>query len=530
VKRIVWLALLLAAPALAKPPAKDAGGREAPKAAEAAPAASPAAPKPPTEAERTEAFKDYTAEMGTGQKSRAADALVALVDDPARAAFHADAYARLAELLAGMDLPYAALCAYVRAFELAGEHDLDLVGPHVPKAIALAGKVGDTALLEPPFSKNLGLARTEDVRGMMAYLAAREAFRKDSYGLALGMLKVVKEGDPVNPEARMLEGIILNHQGRPMDALKPLEAAQKAARDKDERFQAMVTLNLARTFYGAGNFARAIQYYAAVPRASELWPQAQYERAWGHFRVDDLNGSLGVLTSLNNPFFADWYLPEADLLRIYSMFLMCKFPQADTEIAAFREHWKPVHATLRDWSAKSEKDNFELVRAYVEKGETGPLPEMILRPWGDEERIGAAIESVKSAEDEMKRMQAGAAANPFTERARDWVQSRMDELVKNEGARVQARIGEQEAQIGGMLADTEIFALDILRMKTQLFEQAATIGKMPEAERNLGRKERLRKGWREWPYEGEVWADELGYYRVDAVPECPASMRKETLQ
>jgi tetratricopeptide (TPR) repeat protein len=525
VKKLVWLALLVATPALA---AK--GGREAPKAAEAAPAVSePPAPKPPTDAERAEVFKDYTYEMGTGQKARAADALVAVVDDPAKAVFHADAYAKLGELLAGMDLPYAALCAYTRAFDLAGETDLDVVGAQVPKAIALASRVGDSALLEAPFSKNLGLARTDDVRGLMAYLAAREAFRKDSYGLALGMLKVVKEGDPVNPEARMLEAVILNHQGRAQDALKPLEKAQTASRDKGERFQSMVTLNMARTFFGAGNFARAIQYYAAVPRGSELWPQAQYERAWAHFRVDDLNGSLSVLTSLNTPFFADWYLPEADLLRIYSMFLMCKFPQADTEIGAFRSSWAPVHAKLKDWGAKSDAENFALVRAYIEKGDTGPLPEMILRPWGDEERIVAAVKATTSAEDELKRMQ-NAAANPFTERARSWIEARRDELVRTEGARVKARIGDQEAQIGQMLADTEIFALDILRMKTQLFEQAASIGKMPEAERNLGRKERLRKGWREWPYEGEIWADELGYYRVEAVPECPASMRKETLQ
>ncbi|MFZ5477184.1 MAG: tetratricopeptide repeat protein [Myxococcota bacterium] len=523
-KRLVWLALLVATPALAKP------AKEPTKATAVAPpvASAPAAPKPPTEEERAEVFKDYTYESGTGQKARAADALVAIVDDPAKAVYHADAYAKLGDLLAGMDLPYAALCAYVRAYEAAGDADLDIVGPSVPKAIALAGRVGDTALLEAPFSKNLGLARTEDVRGLMAYLAAREAFRNDSLGLASSMLKVVKEGDPFNPEARMLEAVILNRQGRADDALKPLEKAQKAARDKGDRFQAMVTLNTARTFYGGGNFARAIQYYAAVPRASELWPEAQYERAWAHFRVEDLNGALSVLYSLHTPFFADWYLPEADLLRIYSMFLMCKFPEADKEIGAFRAYWAPIHADLKAWGGKSDRENFDLVRTYLDTGDTGPLPKMILRPWGDEERIVAAITAYESAEDEMKRMK-GAAANPFTEKAKEWVQARMDELVKDEGSRIRERIAAQEEQVGQMLADTEIFGLDILRMKTQLFEQAANIGKMPTAERNVKREDRLRKGWREWPFEGEIWADELGYYRVTAEPECPASMRKESL-
>ena len=78
-----------------------------------------------------------------------------------------------------------------------------------------------------------------------------------------------------------------------------------------------------------------------------------------------------------------------------------------------------------------------------------------------------------------------------------------------------------------MLADTEIFTLDVLRMKADLYTQAAATGKMPDAARTVERKERIRKGWREWPYEGEDWADELGYYRVYTVPECPASMRRD---
>lgn len=518
------LLLLVAAPAWAKPKKETTGTAVA--APSAAAAAAPTAKElAAQEKARTEAFAAYEAELASGQKARAADALVTLVDDPALAPSHAEAYGMLGDLLGGMDLPYAALCAYVKAFEAATDADVERVGQHVPRAMELARKVGDSAILEAPFSKNLGLARTEDVRGEMAYLAAREALRSQSYGLALGMLKMVKEGDPYFPEARMLEGIILNQQARPNDALGPLEAATKTGRDEGPRFAELVVLNTARTYYGAGNLARAIQYYAMVPRGSEFWPEAQFERAWAHFRADDFNGSMGVLMSLDTPFFDDWYFPDADLLRIYSMFWMCKFPEADSELEAFKARWKPVHTALRGWSGQSDAETFALARTFVETGDSGPLPKAILRPWGTEDRLLAAIDAVKSAEDELGRMK-NAAANPFTERARDWLNARKDTLVRKEGARVRARIAAQEGELGEDLGNAEVFGLDILRMKTQLYEQAATIGKMPDAARTIARNERARKGWREWPYEGEVWADELGYYRVEAVPECPASMRK----
>ncbi|MDP2311776.1 MAG: hypothetical protein Q8P41_02650 [Pseudomonadota bacterium] len=527
-RRVLLLALLaagpLAAPALAKPK-----GDPAPTAATAAAPAAPAAPTPKDlaklEKARIEAFAEYETQLASGQKARAADALVALVDDPAMSSFHAEAYGKLGDLFLGLDLPYAAVTAWTRAFTAADDTNSAEIGLYVPKAMATAKKVGDSAILEEPFSKNLALARTEDVRGEMAFLAAREAFHDDSFGLGLGMLKMVKEGDPIYPDAKALEGVILNQQGRPEDALTPFEAAQKAGRDKDIRFKDSLSLNMARSYYAAGNYPRAIQGYAGVSRGSEFWPQAQFERAWSHFRIDDLNGTLGVLYSLDTPFFTSWYFPEADLLRIYAMFLMCKFPEANSEIEAFRTFYKPVHTALKGWNGKSDKETFELARRYAESGAYDPLPESILRPYASEERLRSSIAAVKSADDELERLKA-VSANPFSETARRWVKERRDTMVDAEGARIGARIADQEAQIGQMLDDTEIFILDILRMKSMLYEQAAAIGKMPDAARVVKRDERVRKGWREWPYEGEIWADELGYYRVDAAPECPAGLAR----
>jgi tetratricopeptide (TPR) repeat protein len=521
--RRVLLLALLAAPFAGTASAKP---KDAPAPVAAAAAAAPTARDlAKLEKARTDAFAEYETQLASGQKARAADALVALVEDATMAPFHAEAYGKLGDIFLALDLPYAAVTAWNRAFLAADDTNVADIGLHVPKAMETAKRVGDSAILEEAFSKNLALARTEDVRGQMAFLAAREAFHGQSYGLGLGMLKMVKEGDPSYPDAKALEGVILNQQGRPVDALTPFEAAQKAGRDRGIRFTDSLTLNTARSYYAAGNYPRAIQGYATVSRGSEFWPQAQFERAWAHFRIDDLNGTLATLHTLDTPFFESWYFPEADLLRIYSMFLMCKFPQANIEIDAFNEFYKPIHAALQGWTGKSDKESFELARRYAETGAHDPLPESILRPYGSEERLRASIAAVKSADDELERLKA-VSANPFSDTAKSWVKERRKELIKVEGARISARIAEQEAQIGGMLADTEIFVLDILRMKTMLYEQAANTGMSLDAARTVKREERVRKGWREWPYEGEIWADELGYYRVDAAPECPAGMAR----
>lgn len=514
------LLLLLAPPALAAKGDKATGAQARPATVTST------APVSADQAAHDAAFKDYTDQLASGQKSRAADALVALLDDPARSAWHAEAYARLGDLFHELSLPYAATIAWSKAFAAVDPaQNATVGGERVATALADAKKVGDLAVLEAPFAKNVGLAQTEDVRGQMAYLAARESVRKESYGVALGILKMVPQGDPLYAEARSLEGIVLSKQGRWEDALKAFEAASAAGRDKDQKFRDLLTLNTARAWYGSGNYPKAILTYALVSRGSPQWPDATFERAWAHFRLDDFNGALGQLLSLDNAFFADFYYPEADQLRIYSMFLMCKLPESEEQIAAFTAKYTPVKSALDGWVSKTPSEAFEAARAFREKGDTSGLPTMILRPWATEERFGASLAAVAGAEDELGRLK-NVPANPFSDRARQWVTDRRNELIREEGARVLGRVKAQQADLTQKLMDIRLFTVDVTSLKATWLRMSADKGEMLTAGATPERTERLRKGWREWPYEGEVWADEIGYYRVSTKPECPASLRQ----
>ena len=77
-----------------------------------------------------------------------------------------------------------------------------------------------------------------------------------------------------------------------------------------------------------------------------------------------------------------------------------------------------------------------------------------------------------------------------------------------------------------MISSAEISKLSILGMEQQMLERASVTGKMEEAKRQVTRKKRLKKNEIVWEYEGEYWADEVGYYRVTTKSECPASMSK----
>ena len=150
-----------------------------------------------------------------GNQTGAADALIAVIEDPNWAMFEGEAHARLAVQLNKLDLPYAALLAYAKAMAA----DPEGVGSEAGKAVDLADKVGDQAVLEPVFAKNLGLDVDDATRSRMAYLAARENHRAGQLATAAAILKLVKPNDPYYPEAKALEGVILSLQKRHGDAL-----------------------------------------------------------------------------------------------------------------------------------------------------------------------------------------------------------------------------------------------------------------------------------------------------------------------
>jgi tetratricopeptide (TPR) repeat protein len=481
----------------------------------------------PTPEEHAAAFADYLSELDRGQKARAADALTSILGDPMAEPFHAEAYAKLGDLLSELDLPYGALVSYARALELNAEAEWSATA--IERAFALADRVGDAALLEPVFAKNVGGDVDKLTRSRMAYLAARENYRQGKYGLTLGLLRLVVRDSPTYADAKMLEGVVLNQQGRPGDALKPLLEAYDTAQatKRDERFLNALIMNVARSYYAAGNYPRAIEYFAKVDRSSEFWLQAQFERGWAHFRLEDMNGTIALLHNHGSPFFEDFYFPEGHLLRVYALFLLCKFPEASKQIDSFKALYTPVYEEMRLATASlSAEDAFELARSFALDGDPGPFPEPVLRTWRSEARLLGSIDAAQHAEDELARLR-NISANPFVARVSGWLRDRHNEIVRNEGERFRAKLVTATEGLGEMLTNVEISKLDMLQFETRLYEQASITGQLSDTERRVMRTERVRKGWLYWPYEGEFWADELGYYKVNAIPECPAGLRSQ---
>jgi tetratricopeptide (TPR) repeat protein len=459
-------------------------------------------------------FADYDISMARGDLQRAAGALVEIIDDESLTEFHGDALLNLGNTVSDIGLPYGALLSYSSALT-----QEEPVTAAVEKAINASEVVRDFGLLQGLFGDNVGIEGSPEEQSEMAWLAALDNFRSGNLSVTLGILAIIPTDAAAYPKAQHLKGIVLAQQGRYNDSLAPLMTAFAMMEDQSD--MDLVNINLGRSYFGAGNFARAIEYFALVERGSPHWLEAQFERAWAHFRLEDVSGAVALLLTHMSPFFDTRYYPEAELLDTYSLFLLCKFPAATERIEHFRDSYRPIHDALA--SALENMSDSDLFFA-VTGGANQELPTRVFLDLYGEPRLQDAAAAVTQAETEIERVRSVSNAR-LSEYFVEILQGRRDAIVAAEGSRIRGVLSGRLEALNNMLADTEMARLDILRLETRLYERAAGAGEMEEARNVAQRQLRIPPGHLSWPFQGEFWADELGYYRVNAISECPESMQ-----
>jgi len=472
---------------------------------------------PARAADADTAALQHAAELiAAGSAGDAGNVLQPILADPKRLAAHPEAWARLGDLWAARDLPEAAVLAWAKA----AEADPVALGSSLARAVAIAPEVGDEGALEP-WLVRLPPDLAEPTRTRAAILGARSLIRSGQFAGALDLLGTVPKHHPDFARAQDLRGIALANEGEYAESLAALLTAEAAAKDAPVELRARITANLGRAYYGGGNYVQAIRYLDAIPHQSVTWQDHLVEHAWARFAIGDHGGTIAVLHTLQTPYFADWYTAEADLLRLQAYFLLCKLTSATDAADAFLAKYTPIAAALDASVPKLDGSGAWADAVTFSTGGTPTLPPAVLhtvvhQAWFTDTVIALAAIDAETAT-------AEAAPEPWMRRAVPLLRARRTALVTAGGERVLGRAKKARTELASLLQDVPVVKLDVLQLQTEVYSKAAATGKLDYGDR-IGRLRKLRKtpGTRTWPVDDrEVWADELGYYRVDIRSDCP---------
>jgi hypothetical protein len=384
------------------------------------------------------------------------------------------------------------------------------------------------------------------------YLLGRYKYRNRAYEEAIGLFNKVDRRSKYYLPAQFFGGISFVQLRQSAPAVTSFKRIVQAIDDGAEgegaedtaRLRDLAFLSMARTYYSASitkdaqentrinadKLSLAVNNWNKVDVASEYWLDGLFEESWAYFMAGDYPHALGNLHTIEAPYFPNSFYPEADILRAQIYFATCQYDAATTIVARFQRKYEPVQRELSAALAQfgregQEEQAFQFFRDLKE-GRARVSPRVkpvldnalsdrtllkhrdyVLRVLGDEERL-------------FKSQPPAFRDSPVGAEVRDALDNAKSVAVKNAGALVRERYQRNLDELNEHLRDGAKILIDINAAERGRLEAQARSGQMSREEARVYGVIEPDEEHVIWPFDGEYWRDELGFYRQVVVSKC----------
>jgi tetratricopeptide (TPR) repeat protein len=332
-----------------------------------------------------------------------------------------------------------------------------------------------------------------------------------------------------NAAVKSFGAIIKKHQAKP-------DAGTK-------EFIDVAALAMGRVFYSVADFvqgresqkamkdfSKAIKYYDLVPQESPDWLAALFESSWAHFRLGAIGHSkaLGNIHTLNAPFFENEFFPESHVLKAVIYFYNCLYDRSEDSIKEFKELYEPLKRDLDELLGKhtDPADFFEYM-AKIRTGQAG-LPERVERLAKgqlQDRTLRKHIAYVEELDRELRQVEKAEPAWKSTAVAGKILEDltlRKSLAINEAGKLARMRIERLSKDIGDLIRQAEKISIQTDYGRKGELEEA--IKKEQEESKKVQVKViqdlQIDDEHQFYPFTGEYWKDELGYYRFKILNRC----------
>jgi TolA-binding protein len=378
----------------------------------------------------------------------------------------------------------------------------------------------------------------EKVRDELYFLLGKFYYQKGNFKDAVELFQAVPATSDFYVEAKLFEGAthVREYQAKPaVEAFK--EVLRTAAQSEDPKiivYQDIANLSLARTFYSTGQFDLAVKYFDKVSQDAFDWANSLFESSWANFMLKDKGYSkaLGNIHTIQAPFFDEYIKPESVAegmtVKATIYFYNCLYDRAEEAIGDFNAIYPQVFQELKKLITGTT-DNGDLFEVAVKiRKETSGLPEQVERAargvLGDQS-INRRFDYVNELDHELKLYDKADASWKSTNIAQNVFAdlTLQRSLAVNEaGDLARRRIKRLTEELAQLIKRVIKIEYEILAgQKGELEEEVKQEQQVIQGRSNKhGSEIRADDEHEMWPFNGEYWRDELGYYRVKIVNKC----------
>jgi tetratricopeptide (TPR) repeat protein len=382
----------------------------------------------------------------------------------------------------------------------------------------------------------------EKVRDELYFLLGKFYYQKGQFKEAVELFSAVPTSSEFYVQAKLFEGAthVREYQAKPaVESFKEvLRAAAESTDPKVKPFEDLANLSLARTFYSTGQFELAVKYFDRVSQESFDWANSLFEASWANFMLKQKGYSkaLGNIHTLQAPFFENYIKPEsvgeALTVKATIYFYNCLYDRAESAITEFNGVYPQLFQDLTKMiSANTDNAALFELAAKIRKGSSG-LPEQTeqaARAVLSDRSLVKRFEYVVELSREIDQHENAEASWKNTNIAQTILAdlTLQRSLAINEAGDLSRRrikrLTDELAQLIKRVIKIEYEILQGSRSEIEREIETET-PQGPRGGQNR-RAEDIRADDEHivWPFIGEYWRDELGYYRVKIVNKCERS-------
>lgn len=379
----------------------------------------------------------------------------------------------------------------------------------------------------------------------LLYLMGRYNYDQQQFDTAVQLFSRVRPSSPLYADALFMAGTanVRLRRGSPaIDAFRSLVTGVTEGTiqtDDPARYTNLGWISLGRLYYTAAQsrdaegvihlngtlLGQAVEAWSQVSSSSEYWLDAVFESSWAFFLSNQFARSLGNIHSINSPYFPNAYYPEGLVIKAVTFFTNCQIENAIAMVQQFHEKYDPVKDALNATLARFD-DNaafFEFLK-QVRDG-TAEMPESI-RPvvtsaLSDRtllrhiQYVGLLREELERLRQEPEQFRTSTVGARIEQDINLGISFGIDAAGNVSRGRYE-RIIDELTDLANQVARVEVEILTYQRGQiTQEIREQQTA-----AAQGSGGDVEVDYEHQRWPFDGEYWRDELGYYRQQVTNRC----------
>ena len=414
--------------------------------------------------------------------------------------------------------------------------------PEPADIVERVGKYNDTAI------EKFNNSNQHELYWQLNYLLGRYKYRNRQYDEALRLFGKVARESKYYIRGQFFGGISNVQLRKSVPAVQSftkvvsaIDEGNDTVEDED-RMRDLAYLSMARTYYSASvkldennaptidsnKLSAAVKFWNKVDIASEYWLDSLFEESWAYFMAGDYAHALGNIHTIESPYFPNSYYPEGEVLRAVIYFANCQYDDAETIVAQFQSKYQPIYDDLNKVLSRFKGDDADepfykfLKEVRDGKANLPPRIKQVVENALSDRQLLRHLQYVQVLDDEGKRFTKAPASfrdSALGNDVKDALQLARDIAVRNAGQLARERYQRNLDELNEHLRNSAKILIDITAAKRGQLEAniAGSQVTVQESERNIVKPDEEHLIW---PFDGEYWRDELGFYRQTITSKC----------